>query len=146
MLLLPYHGVVPAASPRMRSTLACLRARLGAGRGLLYRYLEGDRPIEGAFAICSFWAVECMALGAASLDEARATFEELLAFASELGLYGEEIDPASGDALGNFPQAFTHVGLISAALALEERAARDRASPTGHPAGRGRGLGGPHSG
>jgi GH15 family glucan-1,4-alpha-glucosidase len=74
---------------------------------------------EGAFGLCSFWAVECLARGG-DLEAARAAFEDLLGYANDVGLYAEEIDPESGAALGNFPQAFTHVGLINAALTLAE--------------------------
>jgi GH15 family glucan-1,4-alpha-glucosidase len=78
-------------------------------------------PGEGAFVACAFWAVEARArrgdtMGAAS------DFETLLALANDVGLYGEEIAPDTGDMLGNFPQAFTHLALINAALALQDRA------------------------
>ena len=86
---------------------------------LLYRYPRDRR--EGAFGICGFWAVEYLALGGGTLREAHDLFDRLLSYSNDLGLFSEEIDPESGDALGNFPQAFTHVGLISAALTLEEK-------------------------
>ena len=84
---------------------------------------KGDRsePPEGAFGICSFWEAEYLALGGGTLEHARTAFEQLLTHANEVGLYSEEIDPHSGDALGNFPQAFTHIGLINAALSLHQR-------------------------
>jgi GH15 family glucan-1,4-alpha-glucosidase len=85
----------------------------------LYRY-HTDPP-EGAFAICSFWEAEYLALGGGSVAEARSLFEKLLTFSNDLGLYAEEIDPETGAALGNFPQAFTHIGLIGAALSISER-------------------------
>ncbi|MCX2727876.1 glycoside hydrolase family 15 protein [Thermomicrobium sp. 4228-Ro] len=88
---------------------------------LVYRYHRPDGLIgpEGAFVICSFWLVEALArIG--RLDEAYDRFERLLHRANDVGLYAEEIDPATGEHLGNFPQAFSHIGLISAALALEE--------------------------
>ena len=129
VLLLPYHGFESAASARMRLTYARLREQLGAGRGLLRRYLRADGRVEGAFGICGFWAVECLALGGGSLDEARAALEQLLEHRNDLGLCGEEVDPETGAQLGNFPQGFTHLGLISAALAVEERAARERQEP-----------------
>ena len=118
LLLLPYHRFEHAWSPRMRSTLRCIRAELGAGDALLRRYAVGDGRREGTFGICAFWAVECMALGAASLEEAAALFRRLLAHGNDVGLFAEEIDAETGTARGNFPQGFTHVGLISAALAL----------------------------
>ena len=72
---------------------------------------------EGAFGVCSFWAVEYLAR-AGEKEAATEAFERLLAHANDVGLFAEEIDPQTGAALGNFPQAFTHVGLINAALAL----------------------------
>jgi GH15 family glucan-1,4-alpha-glucosidase len=78
-------------------------------------------PGEGAFGICSFWAVECRALGGDKEGAARA-FERLLGGANDVGLFGEEIDPDTGAALGNFPQAFTHVGLVNSAYNLSHHA------------------------
>ena len=74
---------------------------------------------------CSFWEVGVLAGGAGTLEEAIRAFEAALPYANELGLYAEEIDPASGAALGNFPQAFTHVGLVMSAVAIEERRERE---------------------
>jgi GH15 family glucan-1,4-alpha-glucosidase len=121
LLLIPWYGFEPADSPRMRSTFRRIRERLGAGRSLLYRYRTGDSPGEGAFGIASFWGVEYLALGGGTLEEAESAFEELLAFANDVGLFAEEIDPITGAALGNFPQGFTHVGLLNAAVTLEKR-------------------------
>jgi len=124
LLTLPLYGYVDGADPRKLSTCDRIRERLGRG-ALIHRYQghdDGLPPGEGAFGITSFWAVECMARGG-DLAGATAAFEELLACANDVGLYGEEIDPETGAALGNFPQAFTHVGLINAALTLAE--ARD---------------------
>ncbi|HYL04415.1 MAG TPA: glycoside hydrolase family 15 protein [Thermoanaerobaculia bacterium] len=109
----------PATSPRLASTLAAVRGRLESN-GLLYRYPPGADGIPGgeaAFGICNFWLAEFLAR-AGRLEEALAQFQRVLGYANDLGLYGEEIDPRTGAALGNFPQAFTHVGLISAALAI----------------------------
>ncbi|MDE3152290.1 MAG: glycoside hydrolase family 15 protein [Gemmatimonadota bacterium] len=118
LLLLPRYGYADAGSPRMRGTYARVAARLGAN-GLLYRYHADDGLAgeEGAFGICSFWAVSYLAQ-VGDLKRADAAFQHLLTFANDLGLFAEEIDPATGAALGNFPQAFTHVGLIDAALQL----------------------------
>ena len=90
--------------------------------GLVHRYdvekspdsLEGD---EGTFSLCTFWLVEALTR-AGRLDEARLIFEQMLSYANHMGLYAEEIGP-SGEALGNFPQAFTHLTLISAAFNLD---------------------------
>jgi GH15 family glucan-1,4-alpha-glucosidase len=119
LLLLSWYGFHPASSDRMRSTYARIRERLGAGDGLLHRYEDGESPGEGAFGVCSFWGVEHLALGGGTPAEAEAALESLLRRANDVGLYGEEIDPATGAALGNFPQAFTHVGLINAALSIQ---------------------------
>lgn len=118
LLLVGLHGYASFDGSRMRGTLARVRERLGAN-GLLFRNRDEDglRGRKGAFGICSFWAVEALALSGEK-DEARDTFERLLARANDVGLYAEEIDPVTGAALGNFPQAFTHVGLINAALTL----------------------------
>ena len=129
VLLMSYYGFHDAASPRMRQTFERIRERLGAGRGLLYRYERSLRDREGAFWICSFWAIEHLARGGGSPSEARRWFADACAHASELGLMAEEVAPATGAQLGNFPQAYTHVGLVSAALALEEREARERERP-----------------
>src|SRR5205823_2354665 len=99
-------------SQRMRSTWRALKAGLGAGP-LLYRYQTGESPGEGAFGLCGFWAAEYLAQGGGTLEEAEALFETLVGYANDLGLFGEEIDPATGAPLGNFPQAFTHVGVIN---------------------------------
>jgi GH15 family glucan-1,4-alpha-glucosidase len=119
LLLLPLMGYADPRSPRMRGTLARIRERLGTN-GLLYRYLDGDDGVpgaEGAFGICSFWSVEALALQG-QVAEARDDFEHLLSFGNDVGLFSEEIDPRTGAALGNFPQAFTHVGLINAAVTI----------------------------
>src|SRR5690606_12708408 len=112
------YGYIEPQSPRMLATIRAVRARLGRD-GLIFRYLEPDGlpPGEGTFGICGFWAVDALARSG-QVAEAVAAFGDLLQRANDVGLYGEEIDPETGAALGNFPQAFTHVGLIRAALAL----------------------------
>jgi GH15 family glucan-1,4-alpha-glucosidase len=131
LLLLARYGYGDAAGPRMRGTYRRIRERLGAD-GLLYRYQtqsgsDGLPGNEGAFGICSFWAATCLALQG-ELDEAARTFEHVLGYANDVGLLSEEFDPKTGAALGNFPQAFTHVGLIDAALTLAH-ATGQRARP-----------------
>jgi GH15 family glucan-1,4-alpha-glucosidase len=127
LLLLPLYGYCDADSPRMRGTWRAVDDRLGAG-ALLYRYPPGSDDglagHEGTFGLCGFWAVELLAM-MGRLDEARERMRRLLAYANDVGLYAEEIDAETGAALGNFPQAFTHVGLINAALTLA-RAEEDR--------------------
>jgi GH15 family glucan-1,4-alpha-glucosidase len=120
LLLMACVGYKGAREARMRATYEKVLERL-AKNGLLYRYspgYDGAESREGAFGICSFWAVDHLAKRG-EVGEAERQLEHVLGFASDLGLFGEEIDPESGAALGNFPQAFTHVGLINAALAIE---------------------------
>jgi GH15 family glucan-1,4-alpha-glucosidase len=119
LLLLSWYGFDEAGSTRMRGTYRAIRQYLGTPNGLLYRYRR-ENP-EGTFALCSFWEAEYLALGGGSLHEAQQLFAHLIKYGNDLGLYGEEIDPGSGAALGNFPQAFTHVGLIGAALSIRQR-------------------------
>jgi GH15 family glucan-1,4-alpha-glucosidase len=121
LLLLAWYGFEDAGSARMRATYARVTERLGAGNGLLYRYRRPESAGEGAFGICSFWGAEYLALGGGSVEAAEALFEQLCRHANDVGLFAEEIDPATGEAMGNFPQAFTHVGLINAALTLSRR-------------------------
>jgi GH15 family glucan-1,4-alpha-glucosidase len=121
LLLLPKHGFIAADSPRMKKTYERIRAELGAGPGLLYRYRNSVSPGEGAFGICCFWAAEYLALGGGTIEEAEEEFRRVLSYKNDLGLFGEEIDPDSGQVLGNFPQGFTHIGLINTALTLAER-------------------------
>jgi GH15 family glucan-1,4-alpha-glucosidase len=120
LLTLPLYGYIEGTHPRMRSTCARIHQKL-ARDGLVYRYETGTDdglpPGEGAFGICSFWAVECVARGG-NVGAAAHAFEQLLAYANDVGLFAEEIDPDIGAALGNFPQALTHIGLINAALTL----------------------------
>jgi GH15 family glucan-1,4-alpha-glucosidase len=138
LLLLAWYGFEAASSERMRLTFERVRERLGAGEGLLYRYRTGESPGEGAFGVCSFWGVEFLALGGGTADEALRTFRRLCRYANDVGLFAEEIDPRTGAAVGNFPQAFTHVGLINAALSLQQRLEGRRplrrAEPAGEPA------------
>jgi GH15 family glucan-1,4-alpha-glucosidase len=131
LLLLPWYGFEEAGSARMRSTHARIRAQIGAADALLYRYRGADSPGEGAFGICSFWNAEYLARGGGSLQQAERAFAQVLGYANDLGLFAEEIDPASGAALGNFPQAFTHIGLINAALSLADRQACEQTAADG---------------
>jgi alpha,alpha-trehalase len=124
LLALPLRHVIPADHPHMRATTAAIVARLGAGQGLLYRYLPEESPDglsghEGAFLLCSFWLVDNLAYQG-RLDEAHALYDALCARANPLGLLPEEIDPSSGAFLGNFPQAFSHVGLVSSGVNLQK--------------------------
>ena len=105
----------------MRATIDATAARLSDERGLVYRYLAADglEGEEGTFLLCTFWLAHAQAL-AGELDRARATFEAAAGFANDVGLLSEEVDPRTGELLGNFPQAFSHIGLVNAAWAIAE--------------------------
>jgi GH15 family glucan-1,4-alpha-glucosidase len=123
VLLMPLVGFISPTDPRWLSTLDAITAGLVAD-SLVRRYDPGASPDgldgdEGTFSICSFWYVEALAR-AGRLTQARLAFEKMLTYANHLGLYSEEIGP-SGELLGNFPQAFTHLSLISAALSLDRQ-------------------------
>ena len=118
VLRLPLQGVVDPHDPRMRSTVEQLERQL-LKNGLLYRYSDGDgEPEEGAFTSCTLWLVNYYVL-IGSERRARDLLDHLLSFQNGLGLFSEEINPQTGEQLGNFPQAITHVGLISAIRHLE---------------------------
>jgi GH15 family glucan-1,4-alpha-glucosidase len=131
LLIMPLVFFMAPTDPRMLATLdAILKSPVGGGLvsdGLVYRYLAGQRVDglsgeEGTFNMCSFWLVEALtragAQDPARLDHARLLFERMLSFANHLGLYSEQMS-FEGEALGNFPQAFTHLALISAAFNLD---------------------------
>jgi GH15 family glucan-1,4-alpha-glucosidase len=135
LLLIAWYGFEDPASERMRKTYARIREQLGTDQGLLFRYRTGDSPGEGAFGICGFWAVEYLALGGGTIEEAAALFESLCGRGNDVGLFAEQIDPQTQEPLGNFPQAFTHVGLINAAISLARRMAEE-ARPDERPLAR----------
>ena len=121
VLLMGCLGYKEVGDPRMASTYDRITEQLVRG-DLVYRYTHGDDGMqsrEGTFAICAFWRVDYLARRG-QLDEAEHLFERLLGRANDLGLLAEEIDPDTGAALGNFPQAFTHIGLINAAIAITD--------------------------
>jgi GH15 family glucan-1,4-alpha-glucosidase len=119
LLLIPIYGFLPATDPRVERTIKRVIQELGDGR-FLRRYRGGDGidGDEGAFVLCGFWLAESLAL-AGRLDEALEVFTNHHAAANHLGLLAEEVDPATGALLGNFPQAFSHIGLIQAAARLD---------------------------
>jgi GH15 family glucan-1,4-alpha-glucosidase len=120
LLYISRVGFLKPDDPRVLGTIDAIRKRLGHD-DLLYRYEErtddGLPPGEGAFLACSFWLVEALALGG-RLAEARDLFAKLLRRCNDVGLYSEEIDAGSGELLGNFPQALTHISMMNAALCL----------------------------
>jgi alpha,alpha-trehalase len=118
-LMLLITGFLLPDDPRALATVEATAAQLTDDRGFVYRYRASDGLAgeEGTFAICTFWLVQCLAM-LGEIDRARALFERLVDYANDLGLMAEEIDPATGDLMGNFPQAFTHIGLVNAAWAI----------------------------
>jgi alpha,alpha-trehalase len=130
-LLMPILGFLPATDERMRSTIEAIAAGLTED-GLVLRYrneeglnADGLTGEEGTFVICSFWLVSALAK-AGEADRAEQLFDQLASYANDLGLLAEEIDTANGELLGNFPQAFSHIGLITAAWEIDK--ARGRVS------------------
>ena len=117
-LLMPMVRFISPTDRRWLSTLRAIERDL-VDDSLVYRYRSEDglEGKEGTFCMCSFWYVECLARSG-DLEQARFVFEKMLGYANHLGLYAEELGP-SGEHLGNFPQAFTHLGLISAAYNLD---------------------------
>ncbi len=132
-LLMPLVGFLPADDERMRSTIDAIAGDLTED-GLVLRYrneegvnADGLSGEEGTFTICSFWLVSCLAL-AGEVDRAQELFDQLAGYANDLGLLAEEIDTANGEQLGNFPQAFSHIGLIISAWQIDQAREREEKS------------------
>jgi GH15 family glucan-1,4-alpha-glucosidase len=136
LLLIPQVGFLPADDPRVLGTIDAIERELSIDDTLILRYLpettdDGIPGEEGAFLLCSFWMVDALAM-AGRTDDARSRFEALLDLRNDVGLLAEEYDPIGRRMLGNFPQAFSHLGLIDSAYNLAADAggpARDRAAP-----------------
>ena len=115
-------GFVDFDDPRAKATIEAIAKRASRSRASVHRYvtdgMDGVPGDEATFVICTFWLVECLARCG---EEARARklFERLVSHCNDVGLLAEQIDPKSGELLGNFPQAFSHLGLIQAACALD---------------------------
>ncbi len=119
LLLFPIYGFLPATDPRVERTRARVVKDLGAGKFLRrYQAYDGIDADEGAFVLCGFWLAEALAL-AGCVDEALEVFHNHLDAANHVGLHSEEVCPNTGQPLGNFPQAFSHLGLIQAAARLD---------------------------
>jgi GH15 family glucan-1,4-alpha-glucosidase len=130
-LLMPIFGFLPATDERMCSTIEAI-ARDLTEDGLVLRYRneeglnsDGLTGEEGTFVICSFWLVSCFAK-AGEMERAERLFDQLAGYANDVGLLAEEIDAKNGEQLGNFPQAFSHIGLINAAWEIDQQKRRDR--------------------
>src|SRR4029077_3245335 len=120
-LMLPLVGFLPADDPRVLATINATEERLTDDRGLVYRYRSDDslRGEEGTFLLCTFWLAQALAR-AGQPARALTVSEGAAAFVNDVGLLAEEVDPVSGELLGNFPQAFSHIGLVNAAWAISE--------------------------
>jgi GH15 family glucan-1,4-alpha-glucosidase len=122
VLLMPLMRFISPSDSKWLSTLDAVEKRLTED-SLVYRYNNISSPVdglsgnEGSFTACSFWFIECLARSH-QLDKARLLFDKMLGYANHLGLYSEQLG-SSGEHLGNFPQAFTHLALISAATYLD---------------------------
>jgi len=126
-LMLAITGFLPGDDPRMKATIDATAERLTDGRGLVYRYRahDGLTGEEGTFLLCTFWLAQAQAL-AGEVDQAVVTFERAAAAINDVGLLAEEVNPGSGEMIGNFPQAFSHIGLVNAAWAIAQ--ARQRSA------------------
>ncbi|HXL16513.1 MAG TPA: glycoside hydrolase family 15 protein [Streptosporangiaceae bacterium] len=120
-LMIAFAGFLPGDDPRMKATIDAIARRLTDKRGLVYRYRapDGLASEEGAFLLCTFWLAQAQAM-AGEVEAATATFERAVAAINDVGLLAEEVDPASGEMIGNFAQAFSHIGLINAAWAVTQ--------------------------
>ncbi|HEV2460405.1 MAG TPA: glycoside hydrolase family 15 protein [Ktedonobacterales bacterium] len=120
-LMMPIVGFLPANHPKMQATIDAIAKRLTDEHGLVYRYLaqDGLEGSEGTFLLCTFWLAQAQAL-AGEVASARATFERAITYVNDVGLLAEEVDPVTGELLGNFPQAFSHIGLVNAAWAISQ--------------------------
>ena len=120
-LMMSIVGFIDPRHPRMLATLDAIEDRLTDERGLVYRYLapDGLSGDEGTFLLCTFWLAQARAL-AGQVDQATALFERAVAFVNDVDLLAEEVDPTTGELLGNFPQAFSHIGLVNAAWAISQ--------------------------
>jgi GH15 family glucan-1,4-alpha-glucosidase len=128
-LLFPLQEFLPFEDPRVRSNLDRTLEGL-TENGLVYRYKadDGVAGTEGAFGLCTFWLVDALAMSD-RLDQGFEVFEGMLNRANHLGLFSEQIDPTTGAYLGNYPQAFTHLGLINSALYLAHQEGRETPVP-----------------
>ena len=127
-------AIVAANDAQAFGVLQAIAERLTDERGLVYRYdtgggADGLEGREGTFVLCTFWLAQALAL-AGQPERARHVFERAITYLNDVGLLAEEVDPATGELLGNFPQAFSHIGLINAAWAISE-AERRQAAATG---------------
>ncbi|WP_348732617.1 glycoside hydrolase family 15 protein [uncultured Mycolicibacterium sp.] len=124
VLMIPIVGFLPATDSRVQATIDAIARHLTDERGLVYRYhtaagVDGLDGEEGTFLLCTFWLARALAM-AGRTREAREVFERAVGYVSDVGLLAEEIDPVTGEQLGNTPQAFSHIGLINAAWSIHQ--------------------------
>ena len=126
-LMIPIVGFLPGDDPRVLSTIDAIAKDLSDEHGLVYRYRahDGLAGEEGTFLLCTFWLAQAQAK-AGQLQQAKATFSGAISFANDLGMLAEEVDPRTRELLGNFPQAFSHIGLVNAAWAITDAEQRSR--------------------
>ena len=133
LLLLPLTGFLPASDTRVQGTIeACENQLMDRGFLLRYRSSDGLKGEEGGFVLCNFWLVECLALSG-KIEKATELLNKTITASNHLGLFSEEYSSASGEMLGNFPQAFSHIGYInavSAILAAQRRASKTKKEPS----------------
>ncbi|AXI80148.1 glycoside hydrolase family 15 protein [Peterkaempfera bronchialis] len=128
-LMLPIVGFLPPHEPRVQSTVLAVATQLTDRNGLVRRYLTDElQGEEGTFLLCTFWLAQALAL-TGHTTRARHVFQAALAHANDLGLLAEETDATTAEALGNFPQAFSHIGLINAARAIRDAERQTRPCP-----------------
>ncbi|MGY1710514.1 glycoside hydrolase family 15 protein [Geodermatophilus sp. SYSU D00758] len=123
-LMMPIVGFLPADDPRVLATIDAIADRLTDERGLVYRYrtddgVDGLAGEEGTFLLCTFWLAQALAMSG-QVERAREVFARAAGYVSDLGLLAEEVDAGTGELLGNFPQAFSHIGLVNAAWAIDQ--------------------------
>jgi GH15 family glucan-1,4-alpha-glucosidase len=120
-LMLATSGFLPGDDPRIKATIDAVAERLTDSRGLVYRYLahDGLSGAEGTFLLCTFWLAQAQAV-TGEVEAATATFERAVAAINDVGLLAEEVNADTGEMIGNFPQAFSHIGLVNAAWAISE--------------------------
>jgi len=132
-LMMPIVGFLPGDDPRMLATIDAVAEHLSDPAGLVYRYrtttgVDGLEGEEGTFLLCTFWLAQACAL-AGRVAQATEVFDRAISYANDVGLLAEQVDTATGALLGNFPQAFSHVGMVNAANAISEAQTRQIPRP-----------------
>jgi GH15 family glucan-1,4-alpha-glucosidase len=127
-LLIPILGFLPADDPKIQGTIKAIKEKLGGKDYLLYRYHSDDglQGTEGKFFLCSFWLVQALAL-AGQVEEAEKVLFSMLKYVSPTGIISEEVDTETGELLGNFPQAFSHIGMINSLIYLYKAKGKPKA-------------------